>query len=262
MGQLVMSFIGICMHVTKDAGLPDDVSHRVVVVDISSETKTHRWGDLPAHTCYLQFLPPKPITGCQPSTARMLLDGWNLRICNAVGPHVTFDFNVPNPPREAELKCVPSLKTYDPKMTIRPDLLEPGVPTRAACYVDINHGKISARRFALGGIYTTWCVDTDGEPELLLTPRGSDPQMSERLRLTIPSTRPGAHFAHDVPGSLALHNSTTDATDKTNDFVLHYVSASSGIPDSRDSFPHGFPNDGPQTSDMDMSTSCSNSHYP
>jgi hypothetical protein len=192
----------------------------------------------------------------------MLLDGWNLQVCNATGPF-SVDFNVPDSPADAELTRVPSLKDYDCTMKIRPDLLESGVPTRAACYVDINHGKISARRFRLGGIYTTWCVDTDGEPELLLTPRASDPQMSKPLRLTIPSTPPGAHFPHDVPGSLALHNSATDATDKTNDFVLHYVAATTGIPDSLHSFPQGFPNDcGPETSDMDMTTSCSNSHYP
>lgn len=271
MGQLVMSFIGICMHVTKDAGLPDDVGHRVVAVNISSETKTTHWCDLPAHICYLQFLCPptrSQIAGFQPSTARMLLNGWNLQVSNAVGPF-SVDFNVPNPPREAELKCVPSLKTYDPSMKIRCDLLESGVPTRAACYVDINHGKISARRFALGGIYTTWCVDTDGEPELLLTPRASDPQiqMSSPLRLMIPSTPPGAHFGNDVPGSLALHNSTTDASDKPYDFVLHYVAAAGGIPDS---FAVPIPSDnGPKTSDdvvttlfVDMTTSCSNSHYP
>ena len=60
MGQFVMSFRGITMHVTKESGvLPPNVKHRVVSVNASAgyHGPVHDWGDVPAHFCFLEGAP-------------------------------------------------------------------------------------------------------------------------------------------------------------------------------------------------------------
>lgn len=258
MGRLVMSFVGICLHVSRSA---EGAGHRVIAVH-ATEQVTTQWGTLPAHDCHLQLLGgpvTSPIAGRTPPLFRSTLVGWRLRVANAYGPLcVNIDgieplpWDFPNP--VATLETVPHLTTYDPKMTIRPDLLHEQVPLRAAAFVDIEHGDVRAHRFREGGVYTTWTVETDGEPELILKSRAGDV-----VRMTLPSTPEGAHFPDGVPGTAALHNSTLNQCDKQYDFMLHYLAAEGGIPDHFAVMP---PLDPPPTADISMTTSCSNSQYP
>lgn len=269
MGQLVMSFLGICLHVRKEAGLPSGVGHRVVAVD-ASQAKKDVWKDipLPPHYCFLE---------ASGSVSDLLvaaripvgehLKGWRMSLTNPMPLRV--DLTVPPvpPPRllrpqGGNLDAVPRLETYSPGMTLRPDLLRDGAPTQAAFFVDISAGTVVAEKFPKGGVYATWMVETDGDPELQFTPRKGKPRT-----VRIPSTPPGAHlgpspwFGDAVPGSLALLNSTFAKEDKQYDFVLHYLAREGGIPDDlKEPFP-GEDIDGIDP-DIGMSTSCSNSQYP
>src|SRR6185369_1728804 len=229
MGRLVLSFYGLCLHLTKDAGLPEGVEHRVVGMYILDQN-TAEFGLLPAHFCFLQFpfntarqlpitSPPQRDLGSQ-----FTLDGYHMRVLNASGDF-SYDPVVPGPTPPDRLPAVPSLKTYVPDMQLRPDLLEPGPPTRASCILDISHGAIVAGRFEEGAVFTTWTVDTEGDPLIQLTRADG-----KWLTLTVPSTAADAAFPHEVPGSLLLCNSTYDDSDKQYDFVLNYLASEGPFP--------------------------------
>jgi hypothetical protein len=268
MGQLVMSFLGICLHVRKEAGLPPGVGHRVVAVDASQPGKDVWKGHIvPPHYCYLDA--SEPVGKALEDAGIGLfehLKGWRMSVANALPLRV--DLTVPPvpPSRDARpqggnLDGVPRLENYSAGMKLRPDLLRDGAPEKAAFFVDISAGIIVAEAFPQGGVYSTWMVETDGDPELLFTRR-----KGKSLTVTIPSTPPGAHFPPNfwfgaIPGSLALHNSTFDTEDKQYDFVLHYLARDGGIPtDLRQPFP-GEDND-VIARYIGTSTSCSNSQYP
>ena len=236
MGQLVMSFMGICLHLSEE--LPEDVRHRVVAIDASQGWTHTEWDELPPHVCFLEFFPPS-------RRATLSLNGWRLTVANAIGSEATVD-----------LRDVPRLTEYAKTMEIRPDLLEAGPPSRAACYVDVQHGTVVSHKFPEGGVYTTWTVETDGDPELFLRS-----QTGEELRITVPSTPPGAHFPNGALGSVVFHNSTTDESHKKYDFALHYLAAKGGIPKH---FDRMFPitDKAIDEGTVGLTTSCSNSTYP
>lgn len=262
MGRLVMSFRGLCIHLERGCvPLPDGVNHRVVAVAADSGAKTKHWGDLPPHFCFLQ---------ANAATAAVLTDfglvsdiagvirmqGVSISVQNA-----KCDQPVPQPLPDK----IPHLKYYLDSMVLRPDLLQPGAPVIADSFIDITHGTLTATEFKQpygkrGGYYTTWSVETDGPPELLLLRRDNP----EPLLIQLPSSHDTDVFSDGVPGSMALHNSTFDYSDKKNDFVLNYLANQGGIPDK---FTRPFPTDGvdedsPERIDIGMSTSCSNSQYP
>lgn len=252
MGSLVMSFLGICMNVTK--GLPAGVKHRVVALDLSEWTQTQKYGALPPHHCYVEFHDLLAKVGTKASWSRMMFDGWHLTVANATGSF-SIDLDVHPTPPAPFLTKVPSLTEYAPDMNIRLDLLQEGPPDQAASFVDISHGSVTAHIFPEGGVYTTWAVETEGDPELVLTPRAG-----RAIRVIVPSTPEGAHLPSGTPGSLAFQNSTTDAEDKKYDFVLHYLAAVGGIPPDLGHFPQD-PSAIPKP-DFGLTTSCSNSQYP
>jgi len=189
-----------------------------------------------------------------------------MSVANAMPLRV--DLTVPPVPKRREARphggnfnAVPRLETYAPGMRLRSDLLRDGAPAQAAFFVDISAGTVVAEKFSNGGVYATWMVETDGDPELVFTRH-----KGKSRTVTIPSTPPGAHlppsvwFGDAVPGSLALHNSTFDQEDKQYDFVLHYLARDGGIPtDLRQPFPG---EDVIDVTDIGTSTSCSNSQYP
>ncbi|HJW94689.1 MAG TPA: hypothetical protein VJ901_13805 [Thermoanaerobaculia bacterium] len=260
MGQLVMSFLGICLHVNKNAGLPAGVGHRIIAVDASNPPRDH-WGQQPPHYCHFAAAPAVREAleeGGMPVGAP--IGGWRMTLANAAPLRV--DLNVPPPPpipqasQGPTLDVVPRLETYSPGMKLRHDLLLAGPPARAAFFVDISTGGISANRFEEGGVYTTWSVETDGDPQLLFESREG-----QSMTIAIPSTPMSARLDFGVPGSLVLSNSPLDSGDDTFDFVLHYLAREGGIPPGLVGHFPGDPN-GPQSSDIGMSTSCSNSQYP
>ncbi len=266
MGQLVMSFRGLWIHVNQGWWPGDDLPHHVVAVDASLGAPGFR-GGLPPHFCYVEAMDTvtKAFENAGiPLVAGILpLGGWNLSVANAsndLSNALSISMSVTNPNANAELTRIPQLTTFDESMRLLPVIAgEPGAPIWAVCVVDISHGKVTAGQFpaegndSRGGLYTTWTVDTDGPPRLLLTSRTGE-------QLPIPLTDcSGPPLSDGVPGCLVLHNSTTDFTDKNLDFALYYLAAAGGIP----SFAGLLPGESsPTPTKTDLGTSCSNSQYP
>jgi hypothetical protein len=254
MGQLVMSFRGLCIHVKKGPSLTaSNVGHRVVAIDASQgRPQTGSWPPLPAHFCFIEA-DLGLLDRLQNEGLPQFLDGWNLQVTNATGPAL-----------DVLLDKAPRLSDFSPGMILRKDLGEEnGAPTRAACFVDMQFGTVRDDRFLIpepvpglvGGVYTVWRVETNGDPELQFVSRDG-----KVVNITIPSTPAGAIQSNDVPGSLVLHNSTTDMSDKNFDFVLNYLAREGGIPNT---LLHPFPGEDPQPLNaLGMGTSCSNSAYP
>jgi hypothetical protein len=255
MGRLIMSFRGLCIHVKKGAWLTaPNVGHRVVAIDASHGTPQTAWPPLPAHFCFIEAHLGL-LHALEREGLPQFLDGWNLQVMNAIGPAL-----------DICLEDTPNLTQFSPGMVLRKDLGEAGAPSKAACFVDMQFGTVTISRFVItddpakGGVYTVWTVETNGDPELRFVSRNG-----KVVTITIPSTPEGAVQSNGVPGSLVLHNSTTDLTDKNFDFVLNYLASETGIPNTlTKGFPGQDPGQDPQPMgpNVGMGTSCSNSAYP
>jgi hypothetical protein len=262
--RLVMSFRGICLHLTKRPLPSGGSGYRVVAVDASKGAQSGRFGPLPPHDCFLEAGPEETLkfkaAGITPTGRGMALQGWRIRIMNAADRPLDVDLRVvPVINRPSRLDNVPCLTDYCPGMKLRRDLLDDEVPAQAACFVDIEHGTIRAYDFVQGGVYTTWTVVTDGDPRLELTDRSG-----KSVIVTLSSTPSRATLSDGVPGSLVLRNTARDLRDGKYDFVLHYLAREEGIPeDLKDDFPQDEPPPESYGRDtMITTTSCSNSQYP
>jgi hypothetical protein len=265
MGELELSFLGICMHVGEATGLPLGVRHRVVLVDASRGTVTNK-GELPPHQSSLSYSPNRVVDPSELASAKgflMPLRGWRLTVPNADD---TFHVSLDN---------VPKLTDFDPAMKLRYDLLAAGPPEQAAFFVDINHGHIRPHTFAEvvdPGTYTSWRVHTHGAPVLRFEGRNGD-----SFEMVFPDDSAGTdHFPYGIHGPLVLANETLDATDSELDFMLHYLAAQGGIPlsfaaplpkamtakprQARPIAKRGLASRLP--ADFGLSGSCSNSQYP
>ncbi len=255
MGQLVMSFRGLCLHMTYASGLlPGGVAHRVVTADASHGANptmvvdgAFRQVALPAHRCYLEADQPTLDALCIHGIPTNL-DGWRISVTNGVG---TFA-----PP---SIPDIPSLSTYRPALQLVEGVRNPGAPgPDVCCFVDLEQGSIEQHQYQDvpdPGYFTTWTVSTNGDPQLLFLSRDGT-----SIPVTVPSTPSGQTFPHGVFGSIVLHNSTTNQEDKALDFALHFLIAKGGIPLE---FSNPLPGSEGITSDIiDMTPSCSNSQFP
>lgn len=259
MGQFVMSFRGLNMHVNLGSGvLPPGLQHRVVAINASQGYQSPVWGDIPAHYCFAE---------CSEGVQKMFLDsglqplappvplfsmqGCRVRLANAAG-------------RQADIRLagVPHLTRYLSDMTLKEGISnDVDVPEWAACFVDINSGTVTSGAFPQGGIHTTWSAETVGDPVLEIT-RGN-----ELLYIQIPSAPPLESLGNGLPGGMVMRNGTTGTTgtyDKQNDFVLYFLANAGGVPQPAqlsEMFPIAPPT--PEFFGLiDMTTSCSNSQYP
>lgn len=259
MGRLVMSFRGICIHLHHDqVSLPPGVMHRVVAVNAERGATTINYGDLLPHFSFLE-VEQTAATALRGSDIQFdesldFLQGVNISVLNSIGE-----------PTAQFIHAVPKLTDYKKDTQLRPQILtDTDVPTFSDCYIDMRHGTVVECRFRAGGIYTTWIVETDGDPVLRFAWSDGEAQPVV-LTATVPSTPDEATLSDHVPGSFVVINSTVDEADKDNDFVLHYLARVGGIPEI---FDHPFPGEilppGVRRSDdvIAMTTSCSNSRYP
>jgi hypothetical protein len=249
MGLLAMSFRGICMHLNSaDVQLPPGVGHRVVSIDATAGVQSNQFCSfLPPHFTYLETTDPTignilaqaglpPVPG-----GRFRMENAAITVANATG-----SLNV-------SIVAVPKLTDYAYDMELRPQFLETVIPWGADSFVDIANGSVVSHQFDEGGVYTTWTVETLGDPELVIALNSAAP-----LHVQIPSMAPVNGLS-----PLALSNSTSDANDKKYDFALHYLAAVGGI--DGQVYQKPFPIDPSSRADeygVDMSTSCSNSQYP
>jgi len=242
--------------------LPAGVQHRVVAVDASvgfqgpnSSPQLRLLGnvlDLPPHHCFLEVNSDIiSATGWSfdttlGTTGGIRFNGYGLTVVNAISTQGLI----------VNLMAVPRLTSIVPGMTLRSSITtETGAPSQAACYVDINLGTILAGQFSQGGFYTTWTVQTDGDP--VLQTIGSNGATQE---VPIPSTPiPVPTLSDGVPGSIVLHNSTTNLTDGRFDFALYFLAGTNGIPNP---LPTNLPVPSEETPATDETPSCSNSQYP
>jgi hypothetical protein len=178
---------------------------------------------LPAHFFSIEAIPTVAdlLTNAGLPVSNMGV-GWTLSVQNATGD---LTVNLTGPGNDP----VPSLTTYDPDMKLNP-------VEDWACIVGIRNGSITTGKFSPlvsnpgGGLYTTWAVQTNGDPVLAFTPPGE----STPVMVQIPSTTGGTQLSNNLPGSLVLHNSTTitaeEEPDTSFDFALYYLAAVGGIP--------------------------------
>jgi hypothetical protein len=259
MGRLVMSFRGICIHLHHErVSLPAGVKHRVVAVNAEHGATTINFGDIVPHFSFLE-VEQTAATALRGSDIQFdesldFLNGVNISVLNSIG----------NPTTQF-IHAVPKLTHYRKDTQLRPEILtDTDVPTFDDCYIDMRHGTVIEGRFSAGGNYTTWIVETDGEPVLRFAWSDGEAQPVV-LTATVPSTPDEATLSDHVPGSFVVTNSTIDAADKDNDFLLHYLARVGGIPEL---FDWPFPGEGPATGMsrdgwfIGMTTSCSNSQYP
>ena len=254
MGKLVMSFRGLCMHVHNNrVPLPEGIEHRVICINARIGHTVPTYGRLVSHVCFFEVLPAVRkalLDAGLPIDARghFSMRGANVSIENAIGDPLT-----------THLEALPSLSSFSKGMALRSDVFEgDDAPAYSACYVDMSKGSLVATEHPLGGVYTTWTVET---------PEGEDPVLRIRWRdehepmyVPVPSTPDGAILSDNLPGSIVLQNTAVNADDKTYDFVLYYyVARAGGIPPV---FTKPFPIDPETSAFVGLTTSCSNSDYP
>jgi hypothetical protein len=265
MGQFVMSFRGINMHVRKDSNvLPPNVQHRVVTINAIGgyQSSPSDWGDLPPHLSFIEAKPEvvrafldsglPPMEALDSVLSLVALYGWRLRLANPAGSEA-----------DIRLDGVFHLTDALQGMVLKEGIgNEAEVPEWAAAFVDIDSGTVKWGRFSEGGVYTTWSAETVGDPVLELT-QTIDGAAQPPLFITIPSTPPHSRLSNDVPGSMVLHNGTTNFSDKQWDFMLYFLANKDGIP-PREALKLDFPQDPPPAPGpcVDLTTSCSNSQYP
>jgi hypothetical protein len=262
------------MHVTKASDVPPaNVQHRVVAVNASSgfTGDVEDWGRVPPHHCFLEFSPgvgkallAGGLSLDHSGKQHISLHGWSVTLLNPAGSKADVHIDgapddlppSPDAPRGVKVPC---LTDFLPTMVLKEGIADADVPDWAACFVNINSGTVTASEFPAGAIYTTWSAETEGDPKLQFT-RLVD-GLQETLTIEIPSTPPSANLAHDVPGSMVVHNGTGDQSDKQFDFVLHFLANVDGVP-TRKELAKPIPTDPPPTAQISMTTSCSNSQYP
>lgn len=265
MGQLVMSFRGLCMHLTYVSGLlPGGVAHRVIAADASHGANptlvvkgAFTQVALPAHHCFLQADQPT-LDALRIHGVPTNLDGWRISLTNGVGSFA--------PP---SIQDIPGLRSLRPDLQLVEGVSKSGAPEPGiCCFVDLEQGRIEENQYQdvlNPGYFTTWTVSTDGDPKLLFLHRDGT-----SIPVTVPSTPPGQTFKNGVLGSMVLHNSTTSEQDKDLDFALQFLVAQGGIPPE---FSEPLPGSEPDTSGpvtdpihiyvaFDMTPSCSNSQFP
>jgi hypothetical protein len=221
MGQLVMSFRGLWIHVN-----PSSQGYNVSAVNATNGADYTPEGSveihLPAH--FFSIEAGETVAGLLTEAGIPVSNmgvGWTLTVQNATGD---LTVNLTGPGNDP----VPSLTTYDTDMQLNP-------AEDWACVVGVGNGSITTGMFSPlggnpgGGLYTTWTVQTNGDPVLAFTrPGESTPEVQ------IPSTAGGAELSNNVPGSLVLHNSTgisaEEEPDTSFDFALYYLAAVGGIP--------------------------------
>ena len=138
----------------------------------------------------------------------LLMKGSHLRVVNASDTGLFYDASFQ--------QLVPSLRTYLSDFSPSTDVIG---AARASAYVDIFSGTISAFKDKCD-IRVQAIIETDGAPVLRITPMTADD----------PSV-PTVAFTLDSPETLFVGNVSPFCLDGCDfDFLLHYLTDTSGIP--------------------------------
>ncbi len=232
--SLTLKFAGICTHfknvvagVPHRVVLPDCSEFRTGLLTVAGETPEPVRYYIVPHFASLAMARPRDTNLSIPGLIAdgYLQQGIRIQVINAVDEEMSYRGHTR------------SVTEFMPNYNFASDVVLDG---RAACYVDLHGGTLTTYRHCEGAIWVSAQLETDGPPELLVTPlRPNGPARSHRLRLC----------AEDAPREVVLQvrNLEEDserpaANDlEVYDYLLHFLTARGGIPTAIDRPTPGMP---------------------
>lgn len=224
--QLTINTLGICTHFTH--GVVSGVPHRVVLPDATQiQSRTLKLADQPPVLYYMvPHFPQLESSGADltvPDVLRQgdVLMGARVQVINCIDREIEYG-------EEA-----PKLTHFDPDYDFSGDVVLHG---RAACYFDVYGGRISYEPPPQPGGAGSVRIDmqTDGPPVLLVTPlaqwKGRS-RGSHRVTLGQPAD-PAQPITLNVKNVELKSEHPADEMHGAFDFLLHYLTARGGIPES------------------------------
>jgi hypothetical protein len=260
MPRLIITMKGIIPQLVV-SGLPSGVAQRGVAVNaLQGLLPANGWGKIPAHQCFITASDPFVFSELKnalpiPDTSVVTVEGlpvaglvlfnWRITVGNAAsGQGFT------------RLTGLPSLIQMYPAMTLQSVVTSATMPdpSVAVCNIDMTAGTVEALQYDTGstnaGWYAQWTVETDGDPVV-----------------NFESANGTANVTLRDGDSFDISNSTSDGSDKSEDYALNFVLAQGGVPPIGDT--HAPPQavlsstEGiPGTYAYGTSTSCSVTTYP
>lgn len=211
---LTLTFAGVCAHFS---GVVPGVPHRVVLPDASAlrfgivTTPHHvrRFTVFPHFAMLMGDVDPEQLTIPGLMELGLIYSGVRMQLLNAaVGDGMTYT---------KSYETIPRVRHFEPSYEFSQEVVCGG---RAACYFDLYGGKVRSEKGRGGALHVVVELETDGPPQLMITPftTGGVPSTSTVLTLDVPSLILG-NFDIDAHGD-----------DKPYDFLLHYLTAQRGIP--------------------------------
>jgi hypothetical protein len=229
MGQVKVIFHGVCTHFI---GVVPGIPQRVVLPDASAfrigllRVPDHGEGSyaLMPHFPILRLADPAvqdQISIPAVIDRGNILDSVHLQIANAVGP---------TPQPDLVALGVPSLRTFVHDYVYSEDVITGG---RAGVYFDIHHAAAeTVTEFDNGGLEVVVTIETAGPPILRATPFfGGTPHDFPLLAPNDP--------AESVNLWVANQGMDCDSEENNFDFVLHFLTGRSGIPQNFTRMPFG-----------------------
>jgi hypothetical protein len=230
--KLTIRFAGICTHFRQ--GMVAGVPHRVVLPDASRFiTDLVIVAEAPVAAPILYFLmphfpqlevwksrvplnvPPFEESGSMAVKDGDILTGIRLQVANAVDREIIY----------ASEDATPRLSSFVQSYTFSPDVVLNG---RAACYFDLFGGRIFST-VATGGATQTFVeINTDGPPELLVTPLSSSTSSITAASLVLGDEPEVTLIVKNLEA--ADRERKLDHQGGAFDFLLHYLTATGGIP--------------------------------
>ena len=216
---------GICTHFTH--GVVSGVPHRIVLANATHiQTQTISVANAAPVLYYLvPHFPQLEVPGGPDLTTGGMLRhgdvvmGARLQVINGIDRRIEYGDDK-----------APGLEEFDPDYTVSDDVVLQG---RAACYFDIYGGVVTYHPSQRpdGPGYISITMQTDGPPELLVTPldqwRGES-QDAHRVSLG-ESTDPASPVILKVRNVELARELAADESLGSFDFLLHYLTARGGI---------------------------------
>jgi hypothetical protein len=229
--KLTIRFAGICTHFRY--GTAAGVSHRVVLPDasrFSSDLVTIAESPVPEPILYYLMphfpqlevekgqvplnVPPFEQNGSMAVKDGDVVIGIRLQVMNAIDREMSY--------ADEE---TPRLASFVHRYTFSTDVVLLG---RAACYFDLYGGTVYSRVVPGGARQTYVDVTTDGPPELLVTPLASSTSPITAARLLLGDEPEITLIVKNL--EVADRERKLDHQGGAFDFLLHYLTATGGIP--------------------------------
>jgi hypothetical protein len=242
--KLTIRFAGICTHFRYGAAA--GVPHRVVLPDASRfVTDLVTVAEAPAPAPVLYYLmphfaqleveggqvslnvPPFEQAGSLAVKNGDVVIGIRLQVTNAIDREMSY----------AD-EATPKLASFIHRYTLSTDVVLNG---RAACYFDLYGGKVHSCVVKGGARQTFIEITTDGPPELLVTPLAPSTSSITAARLLLGDEPEVKLIVKNL--EVEDRERKLDHQGGAFDFLLHYLTATGGIPRSFKSLTPGMAHD-------------------